>query len=126
MNDYMAGLLFALSKEDVGLVRRRQIAAVNLMVTLRAIGVERGLQGGTRANVSQQPRVIGADWAGAMSRMASQAEERRRLMQQVVRYRTVRIVTNSAILRNRRVLVRKGALLLRMAPVTHHVDRRFP
>ena len=57
-----------------------------------------------------------------MPRVAAQAQERSRLMQQIVGNRAVWIVTNAAILRHRGMLIGKWSLLLRVAPVTHHVD----
>ena len=104
---------------------RRQVAAVNLLVALRAICVKSRLETGTHANVSHQRRMIGAGWPFAMPSMTSQAEEGRRLVEQVVGYRSMRIVTDRTILGHRRMLVSERALLFSMAAITHHVDCRF-
>jgi hypothetical protein len=106
-------------------MRRGQIAAVDLMMTLRAIGIERGLQCRAGADVAQQRRMIGTQWACTVSCVAAQAQKRRRLVKQVVCHRAMRIVTNTAILRYRRMFVCERTLLLGMAPITHHIDGWF-
>jgi len=69
--------------------------------------------------------VIQPPMIGAMARMAAQAQERRRLVEQMVGYRSMRLMADTAILRHRRVFVSKGSLFLRMTAVANHVDRRF-
>ena len=59
----------------------------------------------------------------AMPGVAPQAEERRRLPQQVVGHRAVRLVADRAVLGHRRVRVGERSLLLRMALVAEQVDR---
>ena len=60
-----------------------------------------------------------------MARMASQAEEGRRLMQQVVGHRPMRLVANRAILRHRRMLIGERPLFLRLATVTDQIHGRL-
>jgi len=76
---------------------------MNLMVTLRAIRVE------GRPLTRNLPKVDMV--CSVMPRMAPQAEERRRLLQQLLGHRAVRIVADHAILRHRRMLIHKWSLL---------------
>ena len=67
--------------------------------------------------------------AGAVSAVAPQAQERRRLLEQVVGHGSVRLVADRAVLRHRRMLVGERTLLLGMALVAQQVDGsalRFP
>ena len=80
-----------------------QVAAVNLVVTLRAIGV----QGRTMAGNLAQMYMVGP----IMPRMAAQAQEGWLLLQQLLGHRPVRIVTDHAILGHRRMLIHEGSLL---------------
>ena len=57
-----------------------------------------------------------------MSCVATQTEERRRLVEQVIRHSAVRIVTNRTILSDRGMFVCEWPLFLGMALVAHHVD----
>ena len=95
-------------------------------MALRAIAVEGALQRGTRADVDQPRTSVGTEVVGGtVSGMASQAQERRGLLQQVVLDRPVRIVADRAILRHRRVLVDERPLLIGVTLVADHVDRGF-
>src|SRR3972149_3138374 len=52
----------SLSHERLRQVRRRQVAAVNLAMALRAIRIERGLQGRTHADIAHQRNMIRSSW----------------------------------------------------------------
>jgi hypothetical protein len=95
---------------------RWKIASVNLIVTLRAVAVERWTQRGIVVNVSPTPKMV-----VPVSHMAAQAQERRRLAQQVVGYRAMRFVADGAILRHWRMFVSKRALLVCVTLVANHV-----
>lgn len=97
---------------------------MNLLVALRAVRVERLLQAGTRANVSQERGIVEVR-PFAVPGVATQAKESHRLAEQVVGHRAVRIVADCAILGHRRVLVRERALFVSMALIADHVDRRL-
>lgn len=60
-----------------------------------------------------------------MSRVTSQAKERRRLPHQAVGHRAVWLVADRAILGHRWMFVRERPLLVGMAPVADEIDRRF-
>lgn len=94
-------------------------------MTLRAIREESTLQIGIGANVTQQWCVVRSQGAGAVSAVATQAQEGRRLAQQVVGDRSVWLVTNGAVFRHGGVLVGKRTLLIGVTTITDHVDRRL-
>ncbi len=107
-------------------MRRGQIAAVDLGVALSAIAVESALQAGARTDIDQTRAGMRAKvWPRAVSGMAPQAQECRRLVQQVVGDCPVWVMTNPAVLRHGRVLVHERTLFFRMAATAHHVDGRF-
>ena len=58
-----------------------------------------------------------------MARMAAQAQECRRLMQQVVGHGTVWIVTYGTVFFDGRVLVDERALFIGVTSITNHIDR---
>ncbi len=58
-----------------------------------------------------------------MTRVAAQAQECGRLMQQVVGYRTMWVVADGAVFFDRRVLVDKRALFIGVTSITNQVDR---
>ena len=60
-----------------------------------------------------------------MSRVAPQAQERFRLVQQIVSDRTVWRVANAAVLGGRWMFVSERALFLGMTPVAELIDGRF-
>ena len=60
---------------------------------------------------------------GSVPRMASEAEKRWRLVQQVVRHGPVGVVADRAVLFDRSVLVNERPLLVCMAFVAREVDR---
>lgn len=60
-----------------------------------------------------------------MSGVTAQAKERRGLVQQVVGHGPMRLMANRAVLGHRRMLIRERSLLVRMAPIADHVDRRL-
>lgn len=101
---------------------RGHVAAVNLGVALGAVGIESGLRGGIRAHVAQIGGIMEVR-PFAVPGMAPQTEEGRRLTEQIVRHRPVRIVADRTIFRHGWMLVRERALFIGMALVTHHVDR---
>src|SRR5687768_564565 len=105
-------------------MRRWHVAAVNLAVALRAIAKKCTLQRGIRSYISQQRRVIRPQRARPMSRVTSQAKERRRLPHQAVGHRAVRLVADRAVLSHRWMFVRERPLLVGMAPVADEIDRR--
>lgn len=86
---------------------------MNLLVALRAIRVE----GSPLCRNLPKMHVISA----VMPRVAPQAEERRRLLQQVIDHRTMWIVADHAILRHRRMLMHEGALLRRVTFIAGQV-----
>ena len=94
-------------------MRRWHVAAMYLAVALGAVGVERRLQCGAGSDVTQQWRVIWTSRSLAVPSMAAQTKEWRRLPEQVIRHRAVRVVTNRTILRHRRMLIRKRSLFFR-------------
>lgn len=115
-----------LSHKDTRIMGRRSVAAVNLGVTLRTIAVESALQGGTRAHVDQPRTRVRTEIAGGtVPRMASQAQERRGLLQQIILDSTVRLVADRTTLGDRRVLIDERPLLIGVAFVADHVDRGF-
>lgn len=67
--------------------------------------------------------MVRAEWACAVAGVATQAQEGRRLVQQVIGHRTVRLVADSAILSHWRMLVSERALFFGVTFVAHHVDR---
>jgi hypothetical protein len=107
-------LQFVLPEQSTGSMLRWKIASVNLIVTLRAVAVERWTQRGIVVNVSPTPKMV-----VPVSHMAAQAQERRRLAQQVVGHRAVRFVADGAILRHWRMFIREGALFVRVAFVAN-------
>jgi hypothetical protein len=95
---------------------------VYLSMALCAVRIKRSLQSWVRPNVTQQRPVVRARRSSAMARMASQAKEGRRLMQQIVGDRSVGTMANAAVLGHWRMLVGEGALFFRVAPVAHLVN----
>ena len=96
----------------------RQIAAMNLVMTLHAIRVEGRL-------VARKPlnhHMVGT----IMPRMAPQAEERRRLFQQLLGHSAVRIVADRAALRHRRMLPHEWPLLRGVTFEAGQVDGGLP
>lgn len=61
----------------------------------------------------------------AMTRVAPQTQERRRLFQEIVGDRSVRIVTDGAVFFHGRMPVNKRPSLLRVAVVADHIDGGF-
>jgi hypothetical protein len=85
---------------------RRQIAAMYLLVALRAVAVECTLHSRTRADIHQpRPSVWAEVRAHSVSGMAPQAQECRGLLQQIVFNSAVCLMADRAILRHRWVLV---------------------
>jgi len=60
-----------------------------------------------------------------MPAMTTQTEKHRRLAEQIVGHRSVRLMANRAILGHRRMLIGKRALFVGVAPVADQVDRRL-
>src|SRR5262245_61318125 len=97
---------------------------MNLFVALGAIGVTSTLQSRTVSDVPQQLCMIGPERAGPVAGMAPEAEKVRWLPQQVVCHGSVWFMADRTVLGDRRMLIGKWTLLLRMAPPAHHVDCR--
>jgi hypothetical protein len=57
-----------------------------------------------------------------MARVAAQAQESRRLMQQVVRHGTMWIVTYGTVFLDRRMLIDERALFVGVTSITNHID----
>ena len=93
-------------------MRCGQIAPVDLGVTCRAIRVESRAKLWNRIDIYPVTTTV---CAVAVPNVASQAEERRRLFQQVVRHRPMGLVADAAIFRHWRMLVSEWSLFVGMA-----------
>jgi len=87
---------------------------MNLVVTLRAIRVE------GRLMTWHLPKMHMV--ASVMPRMAAQAEECRRILQQFLGHSAMRIVADTAILRDRRMFIHEGSHLRGVTFVASQVD----
>ena len=98
-----------------------------LRVALGAIGVKRlGDAVGTGRRIDAELQTDASRRVQpVVAGVAPQAEERRRLPQQVVGHGAVRLMADAAVLPDRRVLEGERPLLLRVALVAQQVDGRL-